>query len=61
MLCGLPVDAAFAVVVVGADKLAGVTPQGADSKVVEVVGDDGGGDELAEGDHLVVAVVQVTE
>ena len=53
----MPVNTAFAVVVIGPDKLAGVFPQGVDTKVIEIVGDDSSGDEFSEGNYLVVAVV----
>ena len=63
LLCGLlgklKVHDALTVVVIGADDLANVDPQVADTNGVEIVADDGGGDELTETDCLVIVVVVV--
>ena len=57
LLGGCPVDTPFAEMAVRDDHLSGIDPLSADSMMVKTMGDDGGGEQLAEGDHLVVVEI----
>ena len=51
----------LAVVVVGNDNLSCVNPLRTDTKMVEIVRNDGSGKQLTEGDNLIVVVIIVVD